>query len=319
MTLALGVVMDPIGDIKPWKDSTLAMLLAATRRGWSIHYMEPDDLYIADGVARARWQRLAVRDDRADWYTLAPGGDLALGDLDVILMRQDPPVTTAFLYITHILELARRAGALVVNDPRALRDCNEKLFATWFPHCMVPTLVSCDADRLRDFIAAQGDVIVKPLDAMGGAGVFRLAAGSPNIGATLEMLTALGTVHIMAQRYIPEIRDGDTRILLIDGEPVPYGLARIPAPGETRGNLAAGGRGEGRALTDRDCWLCAQIAPTLREKGLIFVGIDVIGGYLTEINVTSPTCIRELDAQYGLDIAGQLLDHLAARRARGKA
>jgi glutathione synthase len=281
--------------------------------------MEPDDLYIADGVARARWQRLAVRDDRADWYTLAPGGDLALGDLDVILMRQDPPVTTAFLYITHILELARRAGALVVNDPRALRDCNEKLFATWFPHCMVPTLVSCDADRLRDFIAAQGDVIVKPLDAMGGAGVFRLAAGSPNIGATLEMLTALGTVHIMAQRYIPEIRDGDTRILLIDGEPVPYGLARIPAPGETRGNLAAGGRGEGRALTDRDCWLCAQIAPTLREKGLIFVGIDVIGGYLTEINVTSPTCIRELDAQYGLDIAGQLLDHLAARRARGKA
>jgi glutathione synthase len=172
---------------------------------------------------------------------------------------------------------------------------------------------------LRDFIAAQGDVIVKPLDAMGGAGVFRLAAGSPNIGATLEMLTALGTVHIMAQRYIPEIRDGDTRILLIDGEPVPYGLARIPAPGETRGNLAAGGRGEGRALTDRDRWLCAQIAPTLREKGLIFVGIDVIGGYLTEINVTSPTCIRELDAQYGLDIAGQLLDHLAARRARGKA
>jgi len=313
MPVSLGVVMDPIRGIKPYKDSTFAMLLAARRRGWAIHYMEPADLYVRDGVARARWQRVEVRDNRDDWYTLAPGGDIALGDLDIILMRQDPPITNAFLYVTHILELAARAGALVANRPSAVRDANEKLFATWFPQCMVPTLVSCDDARLRAFIAEHRDVIVKPLDAMGGAGVFRLTADGPNIGATLEILTARGSLHVMAQRYIPEIRDGDKRILLIDGEPVPYGLARIPQGNEVRGNLAAGGRGEGRELTDRDRWICAQVAPKLKEMGLIFVGLDVIGDYLTEINVTSPTCIRELDQAYGLDIAGQLLDHLAGR------
>ncbi len=313
MPVTLGVVMDPLAGIRPYKDSTFAMLLAAQRRGWAIHYMEPADLYVQDGMARTRWQQVEVRDAREDWYTLSPGGDIALGNLDIILMRQDPPITNAFLYVTHILELAARAGALVVNRPQSVRDANEKLFATWFPQCMASTLVSRDEAQLRAFIAQQKQAIVKPLDAMGGAGVFRLDAGGPNIGATLEMLTGHGSLHIMAQRYIPEIKDGDKRILLIDGEPVPYALARIPQGDEIRGNLAAGGRGEARSLTDRDRWICQQVGPKLKEMGLIFVGIDVIGDYLTEINVTSPTCIRELDAAYGLDIAGQLLDRLASR------
>lgn len=315
MPLTLGVVMDPIAGIKPYKDSTFAMLLAARARGWQTRYLEPGDLYVRDGVARGRWQTVAVRDNRDDWYTLAPGGDVALGDLDIILMRQDPPITNAYLYVTHILEMAETAGALVANRPASVRDANEKLFATQFPQCMSPTLVSCDSERLRAFIAEQGDVIVKPLDAMGGAGVFRLAAGGPNIGSTLEILTANGTLHIMAQRYIPEIRAGDKRILMINGEPVPCALARVPQGDEIRGNLAAGGIGEGRELTARDRWIAEQVGPILKEKGLFFVGLDVIGDYLTEINVTSPTCIRELDAAYGLDIAGQFLDHLAGRLA----
>lgn len=318
--LTLGVVMDPIAGIKSYKDSTFAMLLAAQARGWHCHYLAPGDLYVRDGVARGRWQQVTVRDDPADWFRLAPGGDIALGELDIILMRQDPPITNAYLYVTHILELAERAGALVANRPASVRDANEKLFAARFPHCMVPTLVSSNMEQLRAFVREQGDVIVKPLDAMGGAGVFRLEADGPNIGVTLEILTALGTLHVMAQRYIPEIRSGgDKRILLIDGVPVPFALARIPKAGETRGNLAAGGRGEGRELTARDRWICEQVGPILREKGLIFVGLDVIGDYLTEINVTSPTCIRELDTAYGLDIAGQLLDHLAGRLTRRRA
>lgn len=319
MPVTLGVVMDPIGYIKPYKDSTFAMLLAARARGWRVHYFEPADLYLRDGVARGRWQALEVRDDPADWFTLGAGGDVALGDLDIILMRQDPPITNAYLYVTYLLEMAEAAGALVANRPASVRDANEKLFAARFPQCMVPTLVSSDSERLRAFIREQGDVIVKPLDAMGGAGVFRLAAGGPNIGATLEILTANGALHVMAQRYIPEIVHGDKRILMIDGEPVPFALARIPQGDEVRGNLAAGGRGEGRELTARDRWIAAQVGPTLKEKGLIFVGLDVIGDYLTEINVTSPTCIRELDAAYGLDIAGQLLDHLAVRLAGRRA
>ncbi len=319
MPVTLGVVMDPIGSIKPYKDSTFAMLLAARARGWQVRYFEPADLYLRDGVARGRWRSLEVRDDPADWFTLGDGGDAALGDLDIILMRQDPPITNAYLYVTYLLEMAEAAGALVANRPASVRDANEKLFAARFPQCMVPTLVSSDSERLRAFIREQGDVIVKPLDAMGGAGVFRLAAGGPNIGATLEILTANGSLHVMAQRYIPEIVHGDKRILMIDGEPVPFALARIPQGDEVRGNLAAGGRGEGRELTARDRWIAAQIGPTLKEKGLIFVGLDVIGDYLTEINVTSPTCIRELDAAYGLDIAGQLLDHLAGRLAGRRA
>jgi glutathione synthase len=313
MPVTLGVVMDPIRGIKPYKDSTFAMLLAAQSRGWHVHYLEPGDLYVRDGEARGRWQSVTVRDNRHDWHTLGPGGDVALGSLDLILMRQDPPITNAYLYVTHILGMAEAAGALVVNRPGSVRDANEKLFATRFPHCMTPTLVSNNLPLLRAFIQEQVDVIVKPLDAMGGAGIFRLTAGGPNIGSALEMLTANGELHIMAQRYIPEITDGDKRILMVDGEPLPWALARIPQGDDIRGNLAAGGRGEGRPLTERDRWIAAQVGPTLKEMGLIFVGLDVIGDYLTEINVTSPTCIRELDASFGLDIAGQLLDHLAAR------
>lgn len=311
MPIKLGVVMDPIGGIKPYKDSSFAMLLAGQARGWDLHYFEPRDLYVRDGVARGRAQTIAVNDNRTDWYTLSPRDEVALGELDIILMRQDPPVDDTFLYVTYVLEMAERAGTLVANRPASVRDCNEKLFATTFPQCMVPTLATADANRLRGFIAEHGDAILKPLNAMGGTGVFRVTATSHNTGAIIEVLTHYGSVPIMAQRYIPEIREGDKRILMINGEPVPFALARIPAPGETRGNLAAGGHGEGRGLSARDRWICQQVGPTLRQKGLHFVGLDVIGDYLTEINVTSPTCIRELDALYGLDLAGQLLDQLA--------
>jgi glutathione synthase len=228
-------------------------------------------------------------------------------------MRKDPPLDLEYLYSTYLLEQAETRGTLVVNRCASLRDANEKLFTAWFPHCCAPTLVSRDAGRFRAFLAEQGDIILKPLDAMGGASVFRVRQDDPNTAVILETLTDHGRRMAMAQRFIPEISAGDKRILLVDGEPVPYALARIPAPGETRGNLAAGGRGEGVPLSERDYWICAQVAPVLREKGLLFVGLDVIGDYLTEINVTSPTCIRELDRQYGLDIAGQLMDAIAAR------
>lgn len=314
MTIKLGVVMDPIGDIKPRKDSSFAMLLAAAARGWELHYFEPRDLFVRDGVAFGLSRRVVVRDDPSDWHALSPPQSLPLAGIDIILMRQDPPVDPSYLYVTHVLEMAESAGVLVANRPAGVRDCNEKLFAARFPQCMVPTLATADAPLLRAFIDEHRDVILKPLDGMGGRGIFRLSSGGPNIGSTIEMLTAHGRVAVMAQAYIPAIREGDKRILLIDGEPVTYALARIPAEGETRGNLAAGGHGEGRELSARDRWICAQVAPTLREKGLFFVGLDVIGDYLTEINVTSPTCIRELDRLYGLDIAGSLLDTLAARR-----
>lgn len=315
MPIKLGVVMDPIRGIKPRKDSTFAMLLAGQARGWHLHYFEPKDLYVRDGAPRASAHRVSVRDDPADWYTLSPRGDVDLRTLDIILMRQDPPVDDGFLYVTHVLGMAERAGVLVANRPASVRDCNEKLFATEFPQCMVPTLAAPDAALLRAFIGEHQDVILKPLNAMGGTGVFRVTTESHNTGAIIEVLTHYGKTPIMAQKYIPEIRNGDKRILMIDGEPVPYALARIPAPGETRGNLAAGGHGEGRELSARDRWICQQVGPILREKGLYFVGLDVIGDYLTEINVTSPTCVRELDARFGLDIAGQLLDRLADIRS----
>lgn len=316
MPIKLGVVMDPIGGIKPYKDSTFAMLLAGQARGWELHYFEPRDLYVRDGVACGQTRAVTVRDDPAGWYTLSDRAEVTLGDLDIILMRQDPPVDNTFLYVTYVLEMAERAGVVIANRPASVRDCNEKLFATTFPQCMVPTLATADPQRLRGFIAEHGDAILKPLNAMGGSGVFRVTTSSHNTGAIIEVLTHYGSVPIMAQKYIPEIREGDKRILMIDGEPVPFALARIPAPGETRGNLAAGGHGEGRELSARDQWICRQVGPTLREKGLYFVGLDVIGDYLTEINVTSPTCIRELDSLYGLDIAGRLLDQLASLRDR---
>ena len=315
MTIKLGVIMDPIGAIHFKKDSTLAMLLEAQARGWQLHYMEQGDLYLEGERVRARLRGLQVHADAGHWFDLGPEREADLAELDAVLMRKDPPFDMAYLYATYLLELAEATGPLVVNRPRSLRDANEKLFAAWFPQCMPPTLVTSRAGRLRAFLDAQGDVILKPLDSMGGASIFRLRGDDPNINVVIETLTGRGRTPIMAQRYLPEISAGDKRILLIDGEPVPYALARIPTGGETRGNLAVGGRGEGVALTERDRWICAQVAPTLRERGLLFVGLDVIGDYLTEINVTSPTCIRELDNLYGLNISAQLMDRIAAALA----
>ena len=313
MKTRLGVVMDPIANVNYAKDSTLALLWAAQDRGWDLFYMEQGDLFLRDGSARASVRGLEVRRDQAHWFTLGAPRELALRELDALLMRKDPPFDSEFLYSTHILEAAANDGCLVVNEPRALRDCNEKLFATRFPQCCPPLLVIRDPARLREFQHEHGDVILKPLDAMGGAAVFRVRDGDPNFSVILETLTAHGSTTIMAQRYIPQIVDGDKRILMIDGEPVPYALARIPQAGETRGNLAAGGRGEARALSERDRWIASEVGPELRARGLLFVGLDVIGDYLTEINVTSPTCIRELDKACGLDIGAAVIDAVAAR------
>lgn len=313
MNIKLGIVMDPIESIKVHKDSSFAMLLAAQARDWSLFYMEQGDLFLRDGRSFARVRPLQVHDRSHDWFERGAAQDIALSELDVVLMRKDPPLDMEFLYTTYLLERAQSEGVLVVNPPAALRNSNEKLFTAWFPDCCVATLVSRDIPRLRAFLEQQGDVIVKPLDAMGGASVFRVRQGDPNTSVILETLTDHGRRTIMAQRFIAEISAGDKRILMVDGEPVPYALARIPAAGETRGNLAAGGRGEGVELSERDRWICARVGPTLRERGLLFVGLDVIGDYLTEINVTSPTCIRELDRLYHLDIAGQLMDVIAAR------
>lgn len=307
MTVNLGVVMDPIESITVKKDTTLAMLLAAQRKGWAIHYMQQNDLYSAQGVSRANMTGLEVRDDPEDWFTLGEPRDKALSELDVILMRKDPPFDMDYVYSTYLLEQPHREGTLVVNNPQSLRDCNEKMFATQFPQCCPPVLVSADAEMLKAFYQEHEDVIYKPLDGMGGTSIFRVKKGDANLSVIIETLTLQGQRQIMAQRYIPEIVNGDKRILMIDGEPVDYALARIPAIGENRGNLAAGGSGVAQPLSEKDRWICDQIAPFLKAKGLLFVGLDVIGDYLTEINVTSPTCIREIDAAFDLDIAGDLM------------
>ncbi|KEA65178.1 Glutathione synthetase [Marinobacterium lacunae] len=308
MTIKVGIVMDPIESITFKKDTSLALLWAAQRKGWELHYMEQRHLFMRDGTVQAQMAPLSVSMDPNDWFERGEYQTRPLADLDVVLMRKDPPFNNEFIYTTHLLALAERDGVLIVNRTQALRDFNEKLFATHFPQCCPPVLVTKDAQLLRDFHAEHKDVIFKPLDGMGGASIFRITEDGVNLGVIIETLTAHGSQTIMAQKYIPEIVDGDKRILMINGEPVPYALARVPLAGETRGNLAAGGRGEGRPLTDRDRWIAEQVGPTLREKGLLFVGLDVIGDYLTEINVTSPTCLRELDAQFGLDIGMQLMD-----------
>lgn len=315
MTLAVGVVMDPIANVKFHKDTTLALLLAAQARGWSLHYMEQSDLYLQQGEARATMRNLSVSNNPEAFYQLGEQQDRPLAELDVVLMRKDPPFDNEFIYSTYILEAAQRQGTLIVNDPRSLRDCNEKVFATQFPQCCPPVLVSRDAIKLRAFHRQYGDVIFKPLDGMGGSRIFHCRQDDPNVGVILETLTEMGSQTIMAQRYIPEITQGDKRILVIDGEPVPYCLARIPAQGETRGNLAAGGTGVAQPLSDQDRWIVSQVAPTLREKGLLFVGLDVIGSYLTEINVTSPTCAREIDKAYDTQIGDLLMTAIARRKA----
>lgn len=313
MTVKIGIVMDPIEGISYKKDSSLAMLVAAQKKGWELWYMEQHHLYSRDGIAKAKMAPLKVFMDENKWFERDAYQDKPLADLDVILMRKDPPFDNEFIYSTYLLEQAEKEGTLIVNKPQSLRDFNEKLFATHFPQCCPPVLVSRHEELLREFHKEHGDVIFKPLDGMGGSQIYRIKEDGLNLGVIIETLTQHGQQTIMAQKYIPEIVDGDKRILLIDGEPVPYALARIPTGGETRGNLAAGGRGVGRELSDRDRWICEQVASTVKAKGLIFVGLDVIGDYLTEINVTSPTCIRELNDQFGLDIGMQLMDAIEAR------
>lgn len=300
--------MDPIQAINFKKDTSLAMLNAAQQRGWTLSYIEQSGLYLEDGKAMAIMQDLSVKMDPDNWFELGPQQRQSLADVDVILMRKDPPFNREFIYSTYILEQAEREGVLVVNKPQALRDFNEKVSATLFPQCCTPVLVARDKNLLMDFYREHGDIIFKPLDGMGGTGIFRVKPGDPNVSVIIETLTEYGGRQIMAQTFIPEITEGDKRILMINGESIGYALARVPAANETRGNLAAGGTAIGVELTDRDRWICEQVGPTLRENGLLFVGIDVIGDYLTEVNVTSPTCVRELDEAFGLDIAGQLMD-----------
>jgi glutathione synthase len=315
----LGVVMDPIETIKPKKDSTLAMLLAAQRAGWRIVYLRQQDLSLRDGRPRGYGRLLTVMDDAERWFELGDVWQAELQACDALLMRKDPPFDMEYIYTTYILELAEQHGLLVVNKPSSLRDINEKAYTAWFPQCTPPSLVTRSRSALLEFLNDQGKIVMKPLDGMGGRSIFVVAAGDLNANVIIETLTADGTRFTLAQRYIPEIVHGDKRVLLIDGEPIEYALARIPAPGESRGNLVMGATGEGRSLTPRDRWLAEQVGPVLSAKGVLFAGLDVIGDYLTEINVTSPTGIRELDRQFGVDIAAKLIAaidrRLAARAA----
>ena len=313
MSIKLAVVMDPISDIAYKKDTSLALLNAAQQRGCELWYMEQSDLYIENGVAMGRMAPLQVEMNPDHWFELGDYQHTPLSELNIILMRKDPPFDSEFIYSTYILERAEEAGVLVANKPQSLRDCNEKVFATAFPELMTPTLVSRSASLLKQFHAEHGDVIFKPLDGMGGSSIFRLKQDDPNVSVIIETLTNHGQQQIMAQRFIPEIVDGDKRILMIDGEPVPYTLARIPAKGETRGNLAAGGSGVTQPLSDENRAIAEQVGPALKEKGLYFVGLDVIGNSLTEINVTSPTCVREISRDSGIDVAGLLIDTLLAK------
>lgn len=312
----LVVVMDPIAAIKPAKDTTLAMLLAAQARGWRLWYAEQRDLWLRDGKAFASLRPLSVRDDLQDWFALGEPVESALNDFDVLLMRKDPPFDMEFIYTTYILERAEQAGLLVVNKPQGLRDMNEKVYTAWFPQCCAPTLITRRMPDMHAFLAEHGDIVCKPLDGMGGRSIFVIRQGDKNASVVFETLTEQGTRYAIVQKYLPEIAaSGDSRILVIDGEPAPYALARIPSADDNRGNLAAGARGEGRELNDRDRWLVSQIGPQLRERGMLFVGLDVIGGFVTEINVTSPTGVRELDRQFGTRIAGLLMDAIARRLA----
>jgi len=310
MPIKLGMVMDPIATINIKKDTSFAMLLEAQSRGWELHYMELNDLFLRNGVAYARTRTLTVERNAQQWYQFTAEQDIPLSELNVIMMRKDPPFDQEYIYATYLLERAESTGVYVVNKPQSLRDANEKLFTAWFPHCCAETLVTREPSRIRQFLAEEGEIILKPLDGMGGTSIFHIRQDDPNISVILETMTEYKSRFVMAQKYLPQIKDGDKRILVVNGEPVPYCLARIPAQGETRGNLAAGGRAEGRPLTERDRWIANQVGATLREKGLIFVGLDVIGDTLTEINVTSPTCVQELDAQFGLNISGLLMDHI---------
>ncbi len=310
----IAVLMDPIASINPAKDSTLAMMLAAQARDAELLYFEQRDLWVRDGVAMARLRPVSVRKDLQSWYTLGEPFVARLGELSAVLMRKDPPFDTEYVYTTYLLERAETEGALVVNRPQGLRDMNEKVYTAWFPECCAPTLITRDMRDMAAFMTEHGRIVCKPLFGMGGRSIFVLEAGDKNANVVFETLTDYGQRYAIVQRYIPDIVEtGDSRILLIDGEPVEHVLARIPPAGDNRGNLAAGAQGVGRALNDRDGWLCSRIGPVMRERGMMFVGLDVIGGFVTEINVTSPTGIRELEKQYGIDIAGRLIDAVLRR------
>lgn len=313
MTIKLGMVMDPIDRINIKKDTSFAMLLEAQSRKWELHYMELSDLLLSNGKPYARTRTLQVERNYHQWHRFLGEQDIALSELDVIIMRKDPPFNSEYIYATYILEQAEREGVYVVNKPQSLRDANEKMYTAWFPQCCTETLVARNPQKIRAFLDQHKEIILKPLDGMGGASIFYVRENDPNLSVILETMTEHGHRFIMAQKYLPDIKHGDKRILMVNGEPVPYCLARIPQSGESRGNLAAGGRAEGRPLSERDRWIAAQVGPTLREKGLVFVGLDVIGDYLTEINVTSPTCVQELDSQFGLNISALLMDHIADR------
>jgi glutathione synthase len=313
-TVRLVVVMDPISDIKPAKDTTLAMLLAAQARGWQLWYAEQGDLWLRDGVPMARLRPVTVKNDLQDWYGLGESQIQGLAEFDVILMRKDPPFDMEYIYTTYILERAEEAGVLVVNRPQGLRDMNEKVYTAWFPQCCAPTLITRDMADMHAFLKEHGRIVCKPLYGMGGRSIFVIDRGDKNTNVIFETMTEYGTRFAIVQKYLPEIVDsGDSRILVIDGEPAPYALARIPTAEDNRGNLAAGAKGVGRELNDRDRWLVSQIGPALRQRGMLFVGLDVIGGYVTEINVTSPTGVRELDKQFGTQIAGLLMDAIEKR------
>ena len=310
MSRKLGVVMDPLETIQYKKDTTLAVLWAAQDRGWSLFYMTPDALFLDGERPMAVAQSLTVHREPDHWFDVCHPQDISLAELDICLMRKDPPFDMEYIYATYLLERAERQGTLIVNRCHSLRDCNEKLFATEFPECCPTLLVSRDMSKLKAFHRQHQDVIFKPLDGMGGSAIFRAREDDPNVSVILETLTQSGRQTIMAQCYLPAISEGDKRILMVNGEPIPYCLARVPLAGESRGNLAAGGSGRVQLLSERDLWIASQVGPTLKQRGLYFVGLDVIGDYLTEINVTSPTCLREIEAGSGLDIAGQLLDTL---------
>jgi glutathione synthase len=315
MTHKIAILMDPISQVNIKKDSSFAMLIEAQLRDHELYYLQQSDLVLKDGQIFAHIAKLSVVQDENNWFQLQARILTPLTEMDVVLMRKDPPFDMEFVYTTYLLEIAQQAGVLVVNNPQSLRDHNEKLFTALFPQCCTDMLVSRKDSEFRAFLAEHKDIILKPLDGMGGSSIFRVKENDPNIGVIIETLTQMQTQMAMAQKFIPEIKQGDKRILMVDGEPIPYCLARIPAKGETRGNLAAGGRGEARPLSPRDHWIAEQIGPFLKQKGLIFVGIDVIGDYITEINVTSPTCIKEIDAAYGTNIAGKLFDAIEKRLA----
>ena len=311
--LRVGVVMDPIESIKPVKDTSFAMLLEAQSRDAEIYYMLQEDLRMLAGLPLARARSLRVMDDDKNWFVLGDRQNVQLADLDIILMRKDPPFDMEYIYTSYILERAEAASTIIVNRPQSLRDMNEKAYTAWFPQCAPLTLVTRSMSDMKEFLAEHQRIVVKPLDGMGGKSIFVVVAGDNNANVIFETLTDDGNRFAMAQMYIPEISDGDKRILLVDGEPVPYALARIPSADDNRGNLVMGAVGQARELTDRDRWICAEVGPVLKERGVIFAGIDVIGDYLTEINVTSPTGVRELDRAYDLNIAGTLFDALQSK------